>query len=275
MGFSSSLWVLLAVVGAWFLIVAFLYRGLLYDEYENFCLSSAQCVAGILRLDLIGNVGHAMYEARRAVQEHRRKGIDLDAFHDILIFIEDRQFYEHSGLSLRGYGRAITSFLGYRRRSGGSTITQQLARTLLIMEFSKTVRRKILEIPLAWWLEKTLSKGEILNLHLVSVRFAYGRNGVLDALNHFFGSTDKRVEDIQLSEARRFFLIERISNVRNDVLAAKIDETLRQARSHGVIADSTPSEVVRVYKEMIDHDILNPQDSEAVERLFQKWRRPQ
>lgn len=262
----AGLGILITGVGTWLFVTAIFYRYLLYDTHENLYLSFAKSLAFFLRLSLVGNVEFSVYEARRAVQEHRRKDIDLDQFYSILLFIEDRQFRSHPGVSVRALIRAALGYLGWKRRSGGSTLTQQLARTLLVTDFKKTLRRKIVEFPLALWTESIFEKEEILNLHLVSVRFAYDSNGVLDALKYYFGDID-----IDITYAHVFFLIERISNIKDNILASKIDDTLQQAVDSEVISCKTAKNVVKIYSRMSENEKLTPRDYESFQRLIDKW----
>lgn len=95
-----------AAIGTWVIGSAALFRYLLYDTHENFLLSSAQVLAGMLNLRLIGNVENTIYQAKRSVLEHRRQGVDLEKFYEVLTFIEDRTFESHPGISLKALARA-------------------------------------------------------------------------------------------------------------------------------------------------------------------------
>lgn len=112
---------------------------------------------------------------------------------------EDAKFYEHHGVDFNGIGRAIFSNLARGRfAQGGSTITQQVARALLLSSKKKEITRKIREIILAWRMEKTLSKNEILNLYLNEIFLGHGSYGVASAARNYFG---KNVEQLTLGEA--------------------------------------------------------------------------
>lgn len=257
---------LLIAIGIWIFLAALFFRYGLYDTHGNFWLSLAEGSARFLRLQLIGNPESAVYRAHRAVAEHDRQNIDLSKFYDILVFVEDRRFESHPGVSLRALVRVLLGYMGYRRRSGGSTITQQLARTLLVIDFKKTVRRKLIEFPLAFWAESAFEKDKILDLYLVSVRYAYGVNGTLAALKHYFGDIDT-----EITKAHVFFLVERVSNIRDQILAPKIDDTLRQTVKHNVIERDTARQVVGIYCDMIESGKLWPQDPESFQRLVANW----
>jgi penicillin-binding protein 1A len=79
------------------------------------------------------------------------------------IAIEDRRFYEHSGVDPYGIGRAFIANVLHRGvAQGGSTITQQLAKNLFLTQ-ERTINRKLQEALLAIWLERKFSKTQILS----------------------------------------------------------------------------------------------------------------
>ncbi len=96
---------------------------------------------------------------------------------DAVIAVEDHRYYLHPGIDPVGLGRAMFSNLRTDRTQGGSTITQQLARTLFLSN-SKTWGRKAKEAALAVMLEVFLSKREILELYLNRVFLSGGVYGV-------------------------------------------------------------------------------------------------
>jgi len=115
-----------------------------------------------------------------------------------VVAIEDRRFFEHGGIDPRGMLRAAwRNLTGHRGTEGGSTITQQLAR-LTYLSPERTLRRKVQEIMLAFWLESRLSKKEILANYLNSVYFGAGAFGVDAAAHRYFG---KKAADLDVSEA--------------------------------------------------------------------------
>ena len=95
-----------------------------------------------------------------------------------VLAVEDRRFYRHWGIDLRGLVRAF--FVNVRAGGvvqGGSTITQQLAKVLFLTP-ERTLKRKIQEALLAMWLETKFSKDEILSLYLNRVYLGSGTYGV-------------------------------------------------------------------------------------------------
>ena len=102
------------------------------------------------------------------------------------VAIEDRRFYRHWGIDPRGIGRAFYADLrGGGVRQGGSTITQQLAKTNFLSR-DRTIRRKAQEVIIAFWLEAWLTKQEILSRYLSSVYFGDGVYGLRAAAHHYF-----------------------------------------------------------------------------------------
>ena len=100
------------------------------------------------------------------------------------VAIEDRRFYRHWGIDPRGMARAFVADLrGGGVRQGGSTITQQLAKTNFLSG-DRTIKRKAQEIIIAFWLEAWLTKQEILSRYLSSVYFGDGVYGLRAASHH-------------------------------------------------------------------------------------------
>ena len=102
------------------------------------------------------------------------------------ISIEDRRFYRHWGIDPRGIGRALIADLrGGGLHQGGSTITQQLAKTSFLSG-DRTIKRKAQEVIIAFWLEAWLTKQEILSRYLSSIYFGDGVYGLRAASHHYF-----------------------------------------------------------------------------------------
>jgi len=114
-----------------------------------------------------------------------------------LITTEDRKFYSHGGVDLKGIARAIVRDIRAGEFvEGASTITQQLTKTLFLTN-KKTITRKIKEAILAFQLERRYTKDEILALYLNQVYFGSGAYGVASAAQLFFG---KAVGELNLPE---------------------------------------------------------------------------
>ena len=110
---------------------------------------------------------------------------------------EDRRFYQHHGVDERGIIRAFVGNLADPRRpQGGSTITQQVVKNLLVGD-DVTYERKIREMIVASRLENTLGKNEILGLYLNSAYLGRGSWGIEMAARSYFG---KSAKDLTLTE---------------------------------------------------------------------------
>ena len=104
---------------------------------------------------------------------------------------EDRRFYQHHGVDERGIIRAFIGDLADPRRpQGGSTITQQVVKNLLVGD-DVTYERKIREMIVASRLESTLGKNEILELYLNSAYLGRGSWGIEMAARSYFGKSAK------------------------------------------------------------------------------------
>src|SRR5579863_193723 len=112
---------------------------------------------------------------------------------------EDAGFYEHEGLNYAGIVRAMLVNLRHGgTRQGGSTITQQVVKNLLLNTHERTLSRKIREALLARRLEQELTKDEILELYINNIYFGRGRYGIEEAARDDFA---KSAHDVTIAEA--------------------------------------------------------------------------
>jgi penicillin-binding protein 1A len=120
-----------------------------------------------------------------------------EAVQTAFVAAEDKRFFEHKGIDERGLIRAFIGNMGGKGRpQGGSTITQQVAKTLLVGD-DVTYDRKIREMIVASRIERTLTKAEILELYLNSIYLGRGGWGVEMASRGWFG---KSVKSLSLAE---------------------------------------------------------------------------
>jgi len=114
---------------------------------------------------------------------------------------EDRNFFNHGGLDVSGLSRAmlrnVLNVVSGRRLEGGSTITQQVAKNVLLTNES-TVSRKLKEAILSSRLEATLTKRQILELYLNEIFLGYRSYGVASAAFNYFG---KSLDQLTADEA--------------------------------------------------------------------------
>jgi penicillin-binding protein 1A len=114
------------------------------------------------------------------------------------IAIEDRRFRSHWGVDPRAIGRAIAANVSAGGvRQGGSTLTQQLAKTSFLSS-DRSYKRKAQEVIIAFWLEAWLTKDEILSRYLSSVYFGDGVYGLRAASHHYFA---REPENLSLAQS--------------------------------------------------------------------------
>ena len=133
--------------------------------------------------------------------DERRRDVPIDAIapdlREAVLAIEDHRFYSHVGLDPIGIGRAAVRNATRRSTEGGSTITQQLARTMFLSN-RRTWARKIQEAGLAILLELQLSKEQIFELYLNRIYLSGGMYGVEATSQALFGTPAK---SLSLAEA--------------------------------------------------------------------------
>ncbi len=165
-----------------------------------------------------------------------RREIDLDSIPsfviDALVATEDRKFYDHWGVDLERFAKAMfnTIFLG--KREGGSTITQQLSKNLYDLKVTRenlfqTGVRKIREWFTAVQIERTYTKKEILQMYLNNSFFGNRAYGIEMAAQHYFG---KRAKDLKLTEAAVF-----IALLRSHVYYSPIKNPKNSLRRRNVV----------------------------------------
>jgi penicillin-binding protein 1A len=115
-----------------------------------------------------------------------------------IVAIEDRRYWEHSGVDLRGIARALWADVSQQKVvEGGSTITQQFVKNALLQD-QQTIGRKVREAALAWQLTQKWSKRRILEAYLNTIYFGNGAYGVQQAARVYF---DHGAKDMTLAEA--------------------------------------------------------------------------
>jgi 1A family penicillin-binding protein len=110
---------------------------------------------------------------------------------------EDAQFYSHPGFSFRGMLRALVLYIRDGTVTGGSTITQQLAKNVYLNS-ERTAVRKIKEIILALQIERSFTKDQILSMYLNQVSYGGVTYGIEAASQLYFG---KKINEVTLPEA--------------------------------------------------------------------------
>ena len=118
---------------------------------------------------------------------------------EAVISAEDKEFYDHDGVSLKGLARAAWANLtGGEIQQGGSTISQQYVKNAVLQDPSRTITRKFKEAILAIKLERRYSKKEILGFYLNTIYLGRGAYGIEAAAEAYFG---KDAVELTLPEA--------------------------------------------------------------------------
>ena len=155
-----------------------------------------------------------------------------------VLAIEDRRFFEHGGIDAFGVIRAAwQNAVEGRVVAGGSTISQQVAK-LVFLTPERSVRRKIQEAMLAFWLEREFSKEEILTIYLNRAYFGAGAYGVDAAARRYFGRTARDLETAQAAMIAGLLKAPSRYSPANDLALAR--------RRAGVVVDA-----------MVDADFLS------------------
>lgn len=116
---------------------------------------------------------------------------------DATVAIEDKDFYKHIGFDPRGYLRAVYYLIIKYRLTGGSTLTQQLVKNVLLSS-ERTIKRKIKEFVLALEIESKYSKDQILQMYLNEAPYGGTTWGVEEASQTYFG---KSVSELNLTQS--------------------------------------------------------------------------
>ncbi|MEO6580412.1 MAG: transglycosylase domain-containing protein [Sphingomicrobium sp.] len=160
------------------------------------------------------------------------------------IAIEDRRFRRHWGIDPRAIGRAmIANASAGGVRQGGSTITQQLAKTSFLSS-DRSYKRKAQEVIIAFWLEAWLTKDEILSRYLSSVYFGDGVYGLRAAARHYF---NRQPENLSLAQSA--------------MLAGLVQAPSRLAPTRNLMGAQKRSRLV--LQEMADTHIISPARAHA------------
>ena len=181
-GFIAAVWLALAVVVA----VLWFARDLPRPE-------SALDAVRRPSLTLQDRSGHVIATFGDLVGEPLRLKEFAAALPEAVVAVEDRRFWHHPGIDLIGLLRAAwVDVTAGRVVQGGSTLTQQVAKTLFLSN-ARTTKRKIQELLLTLWLERHFSKQEILEIYLNRVYLGSGAWGMDAAARLYFGVSARRL----------------------------------------------------------------------------------
>jgi penicillin-binding protein 1A len=175
------------------------------------------------------------------------------------IAMEDRRFYDHQGIDIRGLVRAtLTNLHAGHVVAGGSTITQQTAK-IVFLSPNRTFSRKFEELFDAAKLEKSLTKKQILELYLNRIYLGSGAYGVDGAAHVYFGTSARNVT---IAEAAMLATLTRAPTAfspRRDLDAAQTRTglVLRAMVETGAITQAQADDARANPAEMSDHSITD------------------
>src|SRR3954471_16891148 len=138
--------------------------------------------------------GKTVQLAKLAGAENRILDTEKDIAPNVknaVIAIEDKRFYEHSGVDYRGIARAVVQdVVRNRAAQGASTIEQQFVKNVLEAQGTRTVLEKLREAALAYHLDRRWTKDKILTEYLNTIYFGNGAYGIEAAARTYFGQAD-------------------------------------------------------------------------------------
>ena len=172
-----------------------------------------------------------------------------------VVAIEDRRFFEHSGVDGRGLLRAMAVNLRQGRiAQGGSTLTQQLAKNLFLTP-ERSIERKVKELLLALWLERRFEKNDLLSIYLNRVYLGSGTYGVEAAAQRYFGISARDIDVYQAALLAGLLRAPSRLNPAHDPAAAR-------QRTHVVL------------NAMAEAGFLSPAEADALKRRGARSLRP-
>jgi monofunctional biosynthetic peptidoglycan transglycosylase len=229
------------------------------------------CVAGLLfaaylllmpdlsRLEKENPKKTALMEYRKKASREKGKRFRIDqrwvSFSKIspylvkaVLIAEDDKFWGHEGFDYEAIQKALERDLKAKKfKSGGSTITQQLARNLYLSP-EKSLVRKVSEAVITWRMEKVLSKKRILELYLNVAEWGDGIFGAEAASRHYYGKSSSELMPVE---------------------AARLASVLPNPRKYNPAGDQryVISRSSLVYSIMIQRGIVIPEYKEVTESL--------
>ncbi len=141
-------------------------------------------------------------EIYRNFSNENREWIPLQEMPDLMqtatVIIEDKRFYDHSGVDFPGVARAMfKNIMAGRVVQGGSTLTQQVARKVFLTD-ERSYKRKIREMFIAFGVESTYDKEQILEMYLNTVPYGARINGIRVASQHYFDKLPTELSEAEM-----------------------------------------------------------------------------
>ena len=201
--------------------------------------------------------GKLIYEI---FEEKRRTPIKIEELPPYVgqttIAVEDKDFYKHHGLDIRGIGRAVLQITTKQDLQGGSTITQQLVKTTLLTP-ERTIKRKIRELALTLIIELTYPKDKILEMYLNNVPYGRTAWGIEAASQTYF---DKKAHDLTLAES---------------TLLAGLPAAPTRYSPFGVNPNFAKDRQEHVLRRMVEDGYISQDQANAAKSAVLNFRKPQ
>ena len=183
-----------------------------------------------------------------------------------IVAIEDKRFFEHGPIDIRGIARAMVSNLIHGRlAAGGSSITQQTAKNIFLSR-EKKISRKVQELILSYWLENRFTKNQVLDLYMNRVSLVGGMRGIDAAARVMFQTSANNMSIAQAAQIAAMLkaptTYSPLANPDKNIARARIilQEmvrqgyiTLNQARvAARALAPATPAQNTNIYRYWTD-----------------------
>ena len=195
-----------------------------------------------------------------------------DKYIEYILWIEDKDFYKHSGFSIPRILKSILNNLFHSQKQGGSTITQQYVKNTYLSN-KKSIGRKLKEIYLSIKLENNMTKDEILSEYLSALYFGNNVYGLSNAARYYF---DKNIEELTDQEMISFIALWNAPTVYSNHLDkwnqkknALADTLLKK----GILDSQTYQSVIRDIKLNLNPNFLNSNRSYFIDQVISEFKK--
>lgn len=186
------------IFGASFLIITFMFALLISDIITQPDVEATEAYKPTIPTkiyDIKGEVISEFFSEQRELVEY--KDLPKNLIYAI-VAMEDNNFFRHDGIDIFGIFRGtIGNLLMGKRMRGASTLTQQIARGIVLKSSERTIMRKLKEIWVTFQIEKRYTKEEIVTFYFNQIFFGHSVYGVQAASRFYF---NKNVQDLDLAE---------------------------------------------------------------------------
>ena len=241
-----------------FLSIIFLYLALTLPNIENITNQTRKPSITIVDRN---------YEKIFSINDIYGQTVDVETLPphiwQAVIAVEDRRFFSHFGVDIKGLFRAlVNNIIKNRTAQGGSTITQQVAKNVFLSS-KRSLSRKIQEVMITLWLENKFTKKQILSLYLNRVSLVGGKYGIANAAEILF---HKPIEQINIAEsailAGMLKAPTRLNPMNNPEASLKRAKTVLNLMYEQEYINE------QQYKQALNYQYLNPKNKHSQIRYF-------